>query len=364
MATLNGVSYSKKELLRYVGDVSQIARVKPYRLIEGLEDNLAAIDVSTGSGLSFTILPSRGMDISTAQYQGRSLSWRSATTDVHPSYFDHEGEGGRGWLRSFYGGLVVTCGLSYAGANGMDMGSAYGLHGRISNLPAYNVSYQSGWKEDDYYLAVTGKVREATVFGESLELTRTISTFLGSRTIHLHDRVENLGTKKSEHMILYHINLGFPVVSGSSRLISPTLKAEPRDNDAELDKERYNLFDDPISGYKEKVYFHTFPESRQVTVSLVNPALKIDGNMGFGVSCSYQPDQLPRFSEWKMMEAGTYVVGLEPANCLVRGRASEREAGTLQFLETGEVRDYEIDLSVVCGADEINKLDVAARHGS
>src|SRR5579884_201471 len=193
MAQIYGKTYARKDLLARIGDISQIARVKPYRLVEGLEDGVLALDVTTGSGLDFTLLPSRGMDISSAHFNGRSLAWRSATTDAHPAYFDHEGEGGRGWLRSFYGGLVVTCGLTYAGANGEDEGRLYGLHGRISNLPAYNVSYDTRWDGDQYALIVRGKVREATVFGENLELTRTITTYLGSQSIHIHDEVANLG---------------------------------------------------------------------------------------------------------------------------------------------------------------------------
>src|SRR5205085_1883978 len=78
MAHLLGREYTKAELLRYVGDISQIARAKPYRLIEGHEDGVLAIDVTTGSGFDFTVLPSCGTDISSATYKGRSLAWRSS----------------------------------------------------------------------------------------------------------------------------------------------------------------------------------------------------------------------------------------------------------------------------------------------
>src|SRR5262245_29017064 len=112
MANLFGRNYTRAELLRHVGSVSQVARAKPYRLVEGHEDGVLAIDVTTGGGLDFTVLASRGMDISSAHCNGRSLAWRSATTDQHPAFFEPEG---RGWLRSFFGGLVITCGLTYFG---------------------------------------------------------------------------------------------------------------------------------------------------------------------------------------------------------------------------------------------------------
>lgn len=358
MAHLYGQHFNREELLAHVGDISQIARVLPYRLQEGKEDGVHALDIFNGTGLRFTVLASRGMDISSASFNGCSLAWRSATSDAHPAFFDHEGENGRGWLRSFYGGLVVTCGLTYAGANGEEDGRIYGLHGRISNLPAYNVTYETRWEGDEYLLIVRGKVREATVFGENLELFRTITTSLGSRTISIHDEIANLGYKTTEHMILYHINIGFPIIAAGSKLISPTLKATPRDADAEAGREKYALFDAPEAGYREKVYFHEFPShADELPVALVNPNLQVGGITGLGICCRYRPAQLPRFSEWKMLDAGTYVVGLEPANCLVLGRAYERKAGTLQFLEPGEVRSYDIRLEVVWGEDEIAQIE-------
>src|SRR5579862_409557 len=128
MAYLYGRDYTRGELLERVGDISQVARAKPYRLAEGHEEGVLAVDVATGSGLEYTVLASRGLDISSAHYCGRSLAWRSATSDQHPAYFEAEE---RGWLRSFYGGLVLTCGLTWMGAHCTDEGRPLGLHGRV-----------------------------------------------------------------------------------------------------------------------------------------------------------------------------------------------------------------------------------------
>lgn len=361
MALLYGKSYTRQELLSRVGDISQIARIKPYRLVEGWEDGVQVLDVTTGSGLDFSLLASRGLDISSASYNGRSLAWRSATSDSHPAFFDHEGEQGRGWLRGFYGGLLITCGLTNAGANETEAGQIYGLHGRISNSPAYNVSYEGRWEGDEYLMSVTGKIRQATVFGENILMTRTISTSLGSRKIFLHDSIENMGSKRMEHMILYHINIGFPVVNEDARLISPTLKATPRDADAQEGQDHYAQFQSPQPAFREQVYFHEFAkdERGRVQTAIINKGTNAGNSQenGFGVYCAYSPEQLPKFIEWKMMGAGTYVVGMEPANCLVMGRAYERQAGTLQFLEPGEVRDYSLEIGVLSGSEEIASFE-------
>jgi hypothetical protein len=366
MARLYGKTYTRPELLSYVGDISQVARIKPYRLVEGQEDGVLALDVTNGSGLDFTVLASRGLDISTARYNGRSLAWRSATTDTHPAHFDHEGENGRSWLRSFYGGLVVTCGLTWAGACDIEDGKRYGIHGRISNLAATNVQWDGAWEGDDYTLSVQGKVREATVFGENLQLTRRITTRLGDRSLTIHDTVENLGVKRTEHMMLYHINIGFPVVNDRARLISPTLSAMPRDADAEEGKECYADLQPPEAGFREKVYFHEFArmEDDRVTTAIVNPDCDAGDSAGpgLGVYCTYRPEELPRFIEWKMMDSGTYVVGMEPANCLVMGRPHERAAGTLQFLEPGETRHYTVEIGLLVGPSEIAAHESACQN--
>jgi hypothetical protein len=70
----------------------------------------------------------------------------------------------------------------------------------------------------------------------------------------------------------------------------------------------------------------------------------------------YRLAELPRFIQWKMVGVGTYVTGLEPANCLVEGRDKDRARGILQFLEPGEQREYVVELGVVAGAAAIASM--------
>ena len=56
------------------------------------------------------------------------------------------------------------------------------------------------------------------------------------------------------------------------------------------------------------------------------------------------------------MGEGTYVVGIEPANCSVGGRAKERAAGTLQFLEPGEQRNFFVQLGVLEGEEALSSF--------
>lgn len=352
MATLHGRTYSRSEILRHVGDISQIARARPCRLIEGHEDGVLAVDVTTGSGLEFTVLASRGMDISSARHNGRSLAWRSATSDQHPAFFEPEG---RGWLRSFFGGLVLTCGLSWMGADCVDEGQSLGIHGRVSHLPATNVRWDGRWDGDDYVISVSGRMRETIVFGENVQLTRTIWARLGEDRLFIDDRVENLAYRTTPHMILYHCNFGFPVVDDASRIIAPSRTVTPRDAEAEEGRDRHAQAQPPTPDYREKCYFHEMePDSDgRVTAAIINP----DCDGGFGAYVTYRHAELPYFTEWKMMDQGTYVVGLEPGNALVLGRDREREAGRLQFLEPGEQREYHLELGALTRPDQIAAIE-------
>jgi Domain of unknown function (DUF4432) len=347
MATLFGRQWSRDELLQRVGDLAQIAGVRLVTLADGKERGVRAAECKTGTGFQFSVLIDRGLDIAGAEYCGKALAWRSMTEDAHPAYFEREG---LGWLRTFYGGLVVTCGMTQAGAPTVDQGQSLGLHGRVSHLPAKNVWADGAWEGDEYRFWVRGKLQEAVVFGENLQLTREISARLGENRLLLRDTVENIGYARTEHMYLYHVNIGFPAVDDSGELISPTRRATPRDEEAEAAQEGYGRFRAPTPGYKEKVYFHEMaagPDGR-VKAAVANRAL------GHGVYVRYPKAQLPNFIEWKMMGQGNYVVGMEPANCLVMGRADERARGTLQFLEPGERRDYELEIGVLTSREEID----------
>jgi hypothetical protein len=44
---------------------------------------------------------------------------------------------------------------------------------------------------------------------------------------------------------------------------------------------------------------------------------------------------------------------VEPANCVGRGRADDRERGTLQFLAPGERRAFSLEIGILDSLDSI-----------
>lgn len=365
MIKLYGKKFDKKELLKHVGDISQIAEAKSYEFSDGMRKGVDAVDFRTGSGFNFTVLPRRGMDVSYAEYNGIPLSYRSCTGDVAPEFFEPEG---LGWLRGFCGGLLTTCGLTYLGEPCKDGDEELGLHGRASYIPAKNICVDSKWEGNTYVMWVQGKIHEASFFGANICLTRRISAKLGGTKLRIEDIVENLGHEPIPHMFLYHINVGFPVLDENAEFISTSVNVLPRDEDAKKGVEKcmqdsrhwrlhYSKFQPPTPGFREQVFYHDMKADadNHVYVAVVNRSF--NNGQGIGVYLRYHKTQFPKFIQWKMNGEGAYVVGMEPANCYVEGRAKERSQGTLQYIEAGGRRHYESEISVLTSNEQIDEVE-------
>ena len=187
--------YEETECMRYAGSMAQLADARLMALEEGNGRGDRVIAFRNGSGLAFTVSPDRGMDLVDCSFGGIPLVFRSQTG--YSAGARHEASG-KGWLRNWQGGLMTTAGLRNVGAaNG-----EFGLHGRISNLAAEDVGIRRGWEGGRYRLEASGTLRECAMFGEHLELCRTISTGLGENVIRLHDRVTNRSCREDYLPIL------------------------------------------------------------------------------------------------------------------------------------------------------------------
>lgn len=342
--TLYGRTLTAGDLLRRVGRLEQVAGIEPFSFDDGQERGVRALRVRTGTGFSFTVIPDRGLDIGAAEYNGMALAWSSPTGVVGPWYREPEGEG---WLRSFHGGLLVTCGLSNVGVPSAKDGEPLGLHGRISNIPSSNVTYDTVWDGEGCRLEVSGRARETSVFGPNLVLERRISVRLGSSWLQIEDTVRNEGFSSTPLMLLYHINLGWPLLDESSRLIGPGASGEtpePRDSDAAEGLKTWDRFGAPVPGFRERVFYHR-PEADDegwTEARLENPELA----GGVALRVRFRPEELPEFVQWTMIGEGTYVVGFEPATCRVGGYEAERAAGRVIDLGPKEMRRFRLQIGV------------------
>jgi hypothetical protein len=341
--------HEKDELLKYVGDLSQVAGTKEYVLTSGKEDGVRGIDVKTGAGLSFTVLPSRGMDIAWADYKSVPLSFVSKSGVTAPAFFDDEG---LEFLRGFYCGLLTTCGLTYMGAPCEDQGESLGLHGRISNIPAFDVCVDKEWVDGEYIIKLKGKVRESKMFGENICLTREIITKMGDNTIYINDSIENCGFDAQPFMLLYHCNFGYPLLSEDSEMLYVGTKVTGRDDEANGGIATHNTFEKPTHGYSEQVFYHDLEANEQGQTY----ACVFNNKLSLGAYVKFNKNQFAKFGEWKMMGESDYVLGLEPATWVPEGRAKAREQGELDFIQPGEVKKFNFSIGVVRAKDELEAL--------
>ncbi len=355
MAHLFGRDFTKRELLDLVGDVSQVAGARRAELVEGNERGADLVEVFNASGLCLSILPGRALDVASAHYKGMSLCFRGNTGDVGPAFYEPQGFG---WMRGFYGGLVLTCGMTFTGHPETDPeeeNEELGLHGRLSFLPAKNVAVDGEWEGDDYIIRIRGKMREAIPFGTHLELTREISMVLGEKCFRIHDRIENHDVNRSPLMFVYHCNPGFPLLDEGTRVtINSTLSTEWLE-DKEIGPEVYATAAAPIEEMHDDVYVHRVKadDDGNGKVGLLNDKL------GLGVYWKFPQAEVPIVSQWQHFHRGTYVTGIEPGNVSMLGRAWNRKNGTLQYIEPEEVRDFHMEIGVLDGAEEMNDFEAS-----
>lgn len=340
---LFGKQWTKAELLQYVGDIQQVMGVKALEMTDGTERGNRLIDVRNGSGIRFSVSPDRGMDISYAEYRGIPLAWRSSAGDVSPAYFSPLGND---WLRCYPGGLFVTGGLTQFGSPNTDEGVELGLHGRASNLSATRVAVNEYWTDDKYVMEVSGVVRETTVYGENLRLQRMIRTIGGFNEIDIFDTVTNDGHTRTPHMMLYHFNMGFPLISPDSVIsISNTVESTVILDGRNQGWSGWERFGKPDLGYADEIFHHAMNDRDEygyceiVHSSLLNQD-KLTARVSFRIK------ELPNLYNWKILNRGMYILGVEPANCRgIGGRAEARKTG-LPMLEPQESVSYHVKFAI------------------
>jgi hypothetical protein len=341
--------FDKRKMLRYVGELSQLFGIKEYTLSGGKAKGVKAFDLKNGSGLEFTVLADRCLDIAGLSFNTTNCSYLSKTGIVSPEYYN---ENGIGFLRNFFGGFLTTCGLRNVGSPCEDNGESFGLHGRISNTPAEEVCAATGWENGIPVMTLSGKMREARLFGENLVLHRKISCRYGENKIYIQNKVGNLGFRKEPLMLLFHFNLGYPLLDENAELITATAELKPRDSVAEKGTGNYSVFQEPTPGYSEQVFYHNLKTDNQKNTSVA----LINKKIGLGVALHFNKKQLFNFTQWKQMGEGEYVLGLEPCNCFVGGRAEARKNETLEYLDPGETRDFDLTVEFFEGVRQIDSI--------
>ena len=86
-------------------------------------------------------------------------------------------------------------------------------------VPASHFNFGEDWEGERCFLWAEGTVRQEIVYGENLLLTRRYEAELGGRSFTLRDVVRNDGFYPTPHQLLYHFNIGYPVVDDGAELL-------------------------------------------------------------------------------------------------------------------------------------------------
>ena len=334
---------------KYIGHRDQLMKVKRIKMQEGKANGVEMIDVQNRSGMHFDVNVSRGMDIPYLDFCGENIGFISPCGVVSPEYFDDKG---LGFLKSFTAGFLTTCGLKVAGAPCEYEGTSYGLHGNLSHTPAENVSCRIEENDGTPCAVIKGTVRDAVIFGDKMSLEREIKCFYKDRKFTLHDKVTNEGYKKVRQMILYHCNIGYPILTPDSEVYIPSLEVKARNSHAEEGIEKWMELQQADPDYEEMCYYHKLkPDvNNHSTVAVYNPELEL------GIAIEIDLSTLDHFVQWKMMGAGDYVMGLEPGSSTIDGIEDAVKNGSMKYLEPGESREYELTFHILKGREAYEQI--------
>ena len=312
----------------YIGQESQLYGVEEYRLVGGKGDGMRLLQIRNGKGLEMTVSPDRCADISRVSIDGMNVSYFSPCGYVAPAFYQKDGTN---WLKSFTAGFLTTCGLEAAGSPCVDEGEVLPLHGSIANTPAEHV----WWYEEEDQLIIRATVRDEVLFGRKYVLERTIRVSLSENVFTISDKVINTGDTAQPLQILYHMNMGYPLLDEDSVVTIPADSVTPRDAHAAEGLSDCLKMEVPQRGYQERCFYHHFP-GKTGCASIYQP------KANKGLTIEFDTRSLDCFVEWKMMGYRDYVLGLEPGNCFPDGRNVMREKGLLKYLQPGESETFSV----------------------
>lgn len=312
---------------KYIGHELQLYGVEEVRLVGGKGDGMRLLNVKNATGLAFSVSLDRCADLVKVSLKGDNYGFFAPCGYVSPKYYDNKGTG---FLKSFTAGFLTTCGLTAVGSPCEDDGEELPLHGTISNTPCENFSH---WTENNE-IHIKAIIRDAALFAHHLILEREYIIPIDENVIYMKDRIKNIGNATAPFEILYHCNIGYPILSEDAELTIPSESVTPRDEHAKTGFDKWSEVEKPQNGYAEMCYFHEM--TGKPVVSIYNKKI------GKGLKISYDTKELKCFTQWKMMGEYEYVMGLEPGNCLPSGRKAMREQGLLEFLNPGEEKVFNL----------------------
>ena len=303
-----GQPTTRAALRPLVGDLRQLASVRRVVLDDGAERGVRALAFSTGGGLDFWALADRCLDIGPLWFRGIPIAWQGPAGFASGTLLNRADDAGRGLERAM-SGLLVTCGMEH-----IRKPEGGVLHGHLPLTPARVLAYNEDWDRAEPVLFCEGEVTQWRLNGEALRLHRRIEAPVGGTMLRITDQVENLGAAPQPLALLYHFNLGFPVLGEGTRL---SLDGKPL----------------PLPG--------SVPVCHQAGPGWA--CCRVSAPAGTGapiITFGFDSAALPFLQLWRQPSAGTRILGVEPCTS---GRLPG-SSGPGPVLAPGERRTARLEL--------------------
>ena len=267
-----------------ISNFQQVASIRRYTLTDGREKGLDVLDCDNGK-IRFLLNVSKACDIMQLYHEGQNLSFISKN-----GFTKRETP----FSTRFEGGMLYTCGVDSVGGR-----EGYELHGMLHNIPAEVIRAEC----NENGIIVETIIRDTALFGKNLVLKRKFFAAIGGDSVTLEDALFNEGYKDEEYCLLYHINVGYPMLDEGAKLIADVKQYTPRTEWAKQNETTMYEMNASMPNQEETCYFLTVNKPK---VTLMNEKI------GKKFTVVYSGDTLPYFVEWKSMTSGDYALGLEP----------------------------------------------------
>ena len=295
-----------------ISNFQQVASIRRYTLSEGREKGLDVLDCDNGK-IRFLLNVSKACDIMQLYHEGQNISFISKN-----GFTKRETP----FLRRFEGGMLYTCGLDSVGGR-----DGFELHGTLHNIPAEIIRAEC----NENGVTVEAIIRDTALFGKNLVLKRKIFTAIGGDNVTLEDTLVNEGYKTEEYCLLYHINVGYPMLDDGVKVIADVESYTPRTAWAKQNEATMYEMNASTPNQEETCYFLNL---KKPEITLVNEKI------GKEFTVSYSGDTLPCFVEWKSMASGDYALGLEPCTTELDNRFAYKT------IEVGEKIKFFVYISI------------------
>ncbi|MCL2630981.1 MAG: aldose 1-epimerase family protein [Firmicutes bacterium] len=279
-----------------LGNLSQIAYIKEVCVRGGISSGLEQLLVKN-QGLYLSVETGRAFDIGEMSFNGINLAYISKNGAVSPfvAY-----TGAHGYMNSFSGGFLFTCGLDNIG-NPTEKSVQ---HGRIGASPASIIRKEVIIENGITVAILEGEVSQTALFGENLVLRRCYKIYPDKLIVS--DEVLNKGFKPQDIYLLYHFNIGYPLLDEKTEIISNSVSIIGRDEKSKKNEKTAGVFSAPDKDYAEENFIHSFSEPK-TQIDIINKKL------GLKLSFNYKNEILKYFLQWKNALSGDYALGIEPS---------------------------------------------------